>query len=159
MVVAQGPGIVDSGSCWRPGSREGALDSLVDFLYSGKPYGWFWTCPDEQMDRIRLTEKLSSKPLTMENIFDAIITEHARRNGKNGWGTKFPMRYAYTVPGLQAYPHNEKSQGGVRLAVGQVPDAGNVNDQPGISALQATRTHQHTDGMDSKMASSVMRSG
>ena len=51
--------------------REGALDSLVDYLYSGKPYGWFWTCPDEQMDRIRLTEQLSSKPLTMGNIFSA----------------------------------------------------------------------------------------
>jgi hypothetical protein len=84
--------------------REGALDALVDFLYSGKPYGWFWTCPDEQMDRIRLMEQLSSKPLTMENIFDAIITEHARRNGKNGWGAKFPMHYAYTNTLLEWYP-------------------------------------------------------
>jgi len=84
--------------------REGALDSLVDYLYSGKPYGWFWTCPDEQMDRIRLTEQLSSKPLTMENIFDAIITEHARRNGKNGWGAKFPMHYSYTNTLLKWYP-------------------------------------------------------
>ena len=84
--------------------REGALDALIDFLYSGKPYGWFWTCPNEQMDRIHLMEQLSGKPLTLQNIFDAIITEHARKNGKNGRGAKFPMHYAYTNKLLEWYP-------------------------------------------------------
>jgi hypothetical protein len=80
------------------------VDRLVDLLFSGEPYGWFWTCPEEQLDREFFADALRSRPVTLPNLFDAIITEHARKNGKSGRGAKFPTHYSYTPTLLEWYP-------------------------------------------------------
>ena len=39
-------------------TADGAVDRLLDFLYSGKPYGWFWANVESQLDRALLAERL-----------------------------------------------------------------------------------------------------
>ena len=51
-------------------AEAGALDRLMDLLYSGRPYGWFWTAIDQEMDRDLLRAELAESELSLRSIFD-----------------------------------------------------------------------------------------
>jgi len=81
-----------------------ALDRLMALLYSGRPFGWFWTAIGRKIDRQRLRDELSAAPLTLRNIFVAIMRVHAEGNGKEGIGAKFPAHYSYTETLMDWFP-------------------------------------------------------
>lgn len=81
-----------------------ALDRLLDFLYSGIPYGWIWENAGQQLDRSLLREALQGRRLTLATIFDAIMHTHAAMRGKSRIGAKFPMHYSQTPLLLEWYP-------------------------------------------------------
>lgn len=87
-----------------PLQNEGARERLIELLYSGRPVGWYWSAADRLLDRDILQEELSRGPLTIQSIFDAILTAHARGRGKKRIGAKFPMHYSYTGQLLEWYP-------------------------------------------------------
>jgi len=82
----------------------GALDRLMDLLYSGIPVGWFWSAAERLLDRDMLYEQLAGQPLSMRVIFDAILTVHARMRNKKCMGAKFPVHYSYAQQLLEWYP-------------------------------------------------------
>jgi hypothetical protein len=84
--------------------RPDALDRLIDLLYSGKPYGWFWTAIDEKVDRDLLYAELAASKLNLRSIFQAIMQIHANNNGKSGVGAKFPLHYSYTTTLMEWFP-------------------------------------------------------
>jgi hypothetical protein len=77
---------------------------LVDFLYSGIPYGWFWENVESQLDQGLLQEELDGRDMTMHELMEAIMLVHARMRNKSGLGAKFPMHYSYTQTLLDWYP-------------------------------------------------------
>jgi len=81
-----------------------ALDRLLELLYSGIPYGWFWENVESQLDRDRLRSALAGKSLDMRALFTAIMDVHAAMRGKQGRGAKFPTHYSYTPLLLEWYP-------------------------------------------------------
>lgn len=85
-------------------SAPGALDQVLTLLYSGKPYGWFWTVADKELDRDRLRSELAVEPLTLRSIFRAIMVVHAEGQGKSGYGAKFPLHYSYAGRLLEWFP-------------------------------------------------------
>jgi len=87
-----------------PLDSPGALDRLMDLLYSGIPDGWFWSEADRLLDRDMLYERLAGQPLSMRSIFDAILTVQARMHDKKCKGAKFPMHYSYAPQLLEWYP-------------------------------------------------------
>ncbi len=78
--------------------------SMLDLLYSGRPYGWFWQNAEEQLDRHMLEEAIADRTVDMRQLFDAIMTVHARMRGKQRLGAKFPMHYSVTHRLLEWYP-------------------------------------------------------
>jgi hypothetical protein len=82
----------------------GALDRLMDLLYSGIPEGWIWSEAERMLDRDMLRAELAKEPLTEKSIFDAIMTTFARMRGERGTGAKFPVHYSYTQLLLDWYP-------------------------------------------------------
>lgn len=82
----------------------GAHDRLVSFLFSGKPYGWLWENAATQLDRALLSERLRTRPLSLRNIFDAVMQVHAEMRDKTRLGAKFPVHYAFTHRLLDWYP-------------------------------------------------------
>lgn len=87
-----------------PLDEQGAIDRLIDLFYSGTPTGWFWSASERLLDRELVCEELSRQPLTMQSIFNAILTAHARKRGKSRIGAKFPMHYSYAMQLLEWYP-------------------------------------------------------
>lgn len=87
-----------------PLDSEGALDRLIELLYSGIPVGWFWSASERLLDRDLLRSELSSRPLTLRSIFHSILTAHARGRNKERIGAKFPMHYSYAQQLLDWYP-------------------------------------------------------
>jgi len=87
-----------------PLDREGALDRLIELLYSGIPVGWFWSAVDRLLDRDLLYEELSREPLTERSIFNSVLAAHARHRNKPRIGAKFPMHYSYAQQLLDWYP-------------------------------------------------------
>lgn len=85
--------------------REGASKELVDLLYSGTPYGWFWDNVHRQLDRKKFEQVLADSGLTMRELFIAIMCVHATMNGKNGHGAKFPLHYSSTGKLLEWFPN------------------------------------------------------
>ena len=85
-------------------SADGAVDRLLEFLYSGRPYGWFWANAETQLDRTLLAERLRERPLSLQHLFDAVMRTHAETRGKTRLGAKFPTHYAYTDRLLEWYP-------------------------------------------------------
>ena len=81
-----------------------ALERLLELLFSGIPYGWFWKNADTQLDRDRLRDALRGERLDMRSIFRAIMVVHAGMRGKTRIGAKFPMHYSYTPLLLQWFP-------------------------------------------------------
>lgn len=82
----------------------GAVDRVLELLFSGKPYGWVWGVAEEQFDRQRLRELLVQQPVSMRSIFDALMVAHAERRGKSGRGAKFPMHYSRSHQLITWYP-------------------------------------------------------
>ena len=87
-----------------PLDEEGALDRLLDLVYSGRPVGWFWSASDRLLDRDLFCEELSGKKLSPRTILDAVLRAHARQGDKKRIGAKFPMHYLYTNQLLEWYP-------------------------------------------------------
>jgi len=87
-----------------PLDDQGAIDRLMDLFYSGVPTGWFWSASERLLDRELVRDELSKQPLTTKSIFDAILTAHAKRQGKSRIGAKFPMHYSYANQLLEWYP-------------------------------------------------------
>ena len=87
-----------------PLDKEGALDRLMDLVYSGIPVGWFWSASERLLNRDLLYEELSGRPLSPRTIFDAVLKVHAHCFDKKRIGAKFPMHYSYTEQLLEWYP-------------------------------------------------------
>ena len=85
-------------------SAPDALDRLLEFLYSGIPYGWFWSLADRELDRDMLKQELSQSGLSMQELFRAIMTVHARMRGKSSVGAKFPLHYSQVDKLLTWFP-------------------------------------------------------
>jgi len=81
-----------------------ALDKLMSLLYSGAAEGWFWQEAERLLDRDMMRRQLSSRPLTMQNIFHAILVVHAEMRNKARCGSKFPTHYLFTDKLLEWYP-------------------------------------------------------
>jgi hypothetical protein len=84
---------------------EQALDRLISLLYSGLPYGWFWTVIDQKIDRELLRTELAEADLNLRSIFDTLMRIHAKNNRKKGIGAKFPLHYSYTDSLLEWFPN------------------------------------------------------
>ena len=81
-----------------------ALDKLLDFLYSGVPYGWFWSVVESELDRASLRVELRRGPLNHRSLLRSIMSVHAQVRGKSGIGAKFPVHYSYTDKLLEWFP-------------------------------------------------------
>jgi hypothetical protein len=88
------------GSLDQPDARK----QLIDLLFSGIPYGWFWQNVDQQLDREMFSDALADTNLTMHEIFSSIMSVHAKMNGKNGHGAKFPLHYSSVARLLEWFP-------------------------------------------------------
>lgn len=84
--------------------NDDALDRLLEFLYSGVPYGWFWSVVDKELDREMLREELCGSRLDLSSIFTAAMKVHARMRNKRGIGAKFPLHYSYVKKLLEWFP-------------------------------------------------------
>ena len=82
----------------------GALDRLLDFLYSGIPYGWFWSVVERELDRDALRAEMGKNALNHKSILQSIMIVHARTRGKAGLGAKFPVHYSMTDKLLTWFP-------------------------------------------------------
>jgi hypothetical protein len=85
-------------------SDASAIDRLIDLLYSGKPYGYFWTVIDQKIDRDLLRAELVDAELGLRSIFEALMRIHAKSNGKSGIGAKFPLHYSYAPVLMDWFP-------------------------------------------------------
>lgn len=88
-----------------PLDDDGAVDRLLELVYSGSPVGWFWSASNELLNRDIFCEELSGRVLSPQSIFDAVLRAHARSCGKTRIGAKFPMHYSYTDTLLEWYPN------------------------------------------------------
>jgi hypothetical protein len=82
----------------------GAADRVVDLVFSGKPYGWFWTVTEKKLDRELLRAELAREGLSLKSIFRAIMVVHAHINRKSGHGAKFPLHYSHAAKLLEWFP-------------------------------------------------------
>lgn len=82
-----------------------ALEKLMNLLYSGIPFGWFWSEAERLLDRDMLRKELSDRPLTLQNIFHAILVVHAEGRNRPRIGAKFPTHYSYSDKLLEWYPN------------------------------------------------------
>ena len=82
----------------------GAVDDVLDVLFSGRPYGWVWTVAEKKFDRGRLREELAGTSLSLRDVLAALMTVHAEGRGKHGHGAKFPTHYSYTRQLLEWFP-------------------------------------------------------
>ena len=83
----------------------GAIDRLIDLVFSKKPYGWFWTVVDEKLDRESLRNEMLGKPVNMRSLFLAIMVVHACRRGRSCIGAKFPLHYSYADKLIDWFPN------------------------------------------------------
>ena len=88
-----------------PLDKPGALERLLDLLYSGIPVGWFWSASERLLDRDMMYSELSRNPLTIRSIFHSILAVHARMRDKGRIGAKFPVHYSYAQQLLDWYPN------------------------------------------------------
>jgi hypothetical protein len=85
-------------------SGTGALDRLMDLLYSGKPFGWFFAKGIHELDPVRLRAELSLRELNLKSIFESLMIVHAEKKEKQGLGAKFPLHYSFAGKLLEWYP-------------------------------------------------------
>lgn len=81
-----------------------ARKQLIDLLFSGIPYGWFWQNVDDQLDREMFSNALAETNLSMREIFSSVMSVHAKMNGKNGHGAKFPLHYSSAARLVEWFP-------------------------------------------------------
>ena len=86
-------------------SDDCAVERLVELLYSGKPYGWFFSVGIHELDREMLQSTLSRGPLTLKSIFQAVMIVHAHARKKSGIGAKFPLHYSFAQTLLEWFPN------------------------------------------------------
>jgi len=86
-------------------AADGALEKLMNLLYSGIPNGWLWSAADRVLDRELLYQELSGRKLDLHSIFDAILIVHAQKRNKPRVGAKFPVHYSYTNQLMEWYPN------------------------------------------------------
>ncbi len=86
-------------------ANSASVERLLDVLYSGVPYGWFWTNIEEQLDRGMLASELKERPLSMHNLFDSVMKVDAKMRNKNGIGAKFPMHFSDSRKLIKWYPN------------------------------------------------------
>lgn len=79
-------------------------DKLLEFLYSGIPYGWFWSVVEQQLDVDQLRARLTDTGLDDRVLFESIMAVHARMRNKTGIGAKFPVHYSHTGKLLEWFP-------------------------------------------------------
>lgn len=82
----------------------GALDRLIEMLYSDIPYDKYWGVIKRAIDRDQLREELSKDTLNVRALLRAIMVVHARKKGKPRIGAKFPLHYSYTNKLLEWFP-------------------------------------------------------
>jgi len=81
-----------------------ALDKLLDLLYSGIPYGWFWSEVEQELDKAALRTELDGGSLDDRMLLTSIMSVHATMRGKSGIGAKFPVHYSMTDKLLAWFP-------------------------------------------------------
>lgn len=86
-------------------SATGALDRLVNLLYSGYPFGWFFSVGIKELDQDALRVELSRDELSLKNIFRSLMVVHAKTRNKSGIGAKFPLHYSYSDRLLEWFPN------------------------------------------------------
>jgi hypothetical protein len=86
-------------------SGNGAVDRVVELLYSGIPYGWFFSVGIHELDREMLRELLSRNTLGLQTIFEALMVVHSQARKKKGIGAKFPLHYSYSERLLEWFPN------------------------------------------------------
>ena len=84
---------------------EDALERLLGLLYSGKPFGWFFSVGVKELDKEAMRRELSNRQLDLRTIFESIMVVHARTRGKDGIGAKFPLHYSYADTLLDWFPN------------------------------------------------------
>ena len=84
--------------------NSGALDRLIQMLYSDDHDGRHWAPIKRDIDREMLREELSKNSLSIKALLRAIMVVHARKRGKSRIGAKFPMHYSYTHKLLEWFP-------------------------------------------------------
>ena len=80
------------------------VDALVELLYSGKPYGYFWTEIGGKIDREKLRGALLGSELSLRGIFQCLLEQHADAAGKLIPGAKFPLHYSRAETLLEWFP-------------------------------------------------------
>ena len=81
------------------------VDELVELLYSGEPYGYFWTEIETTVPREALRKALLRQDtLSLENIFRCLLKEQAANANKPIPGAKFPLHYSRTAKLLEWFP-------------------------------------------------------
>lgn len=81
-----------------------AHEKIIHLLYSGIPYGWFWSVVGRELDESMMRAELAGKSIDLREIFQAIMTVHAKSRGKGRIGAKFPLHYSFTHKLLEWYP-------------------------------------------------------
>jgi hypothetical protein len=87
-----------------PLTDEGAIDRLMDLMYSKKPFGHFWSVIDRKVSREALRAAVSRAEPTLQGVFSAILTAHAEAHGKAIRGAKFPVHYSYVERLVEWFP-------------------------------------------------------
>ncbi|MDQ3581427.1 MAG: sulfotransferase, partial [Pseudomonadota bacterium] len=87
-----------------PLMEQGAIDRLMDLMYSKKPFGYFWSVIDRDLAPEALRAALLQSEPTLRGVFDAILTAHAQAKGKPIRGAKFPVHYSYVDLLVEWFP-------------------------------------------------------
>lgn len=87
-----------------PLTEQGAIDRLMDLMYSKKPFGYFWSVIDRDLAPEALRAALLQSEPTLRGVFDAILTVHAQAKGKPIRGAKFPVHYSHVDLLVEWFP-------------------------------------------------------
>lgn len=79
------------------------IDTVLDLIYSGELYGYFWTTIHE-IDRGELKDLIVKKGSTLKSIFESLIELDAKVKSKKICGAKFPTHYSHTETLLKWFP-------------------------------------------------------
>lgn len=82
-----------------------AVDRLIDLMYSKKPFGYFWSVIDREVDRQRLKEEILRSDRTLRGVFEAVLRLRAQTKGKSISGAKFPVHYSYVETLIEWFPN------------------------------------------------------
>ena len=86
-------------------TKNADLDALLDYLYSGKPFGMFWKRIEKDIPRDVLADYIQYYGTDIKGIFAAIMRAHAEGQGKQVPGAKFPVHYSEAAQLLEWFPN------------------------------------------------------